>query len=177
VIEEKEVSASLLTTVFDDPSDESTPLDCGPEHFWDGFLFEYPLLLSFNWQADINCAALSREYLHSETVLRQKDLTRVCVIQLDGRSRTGYLDRERGRGGDGDGGHHRVDKHRSLRAIHCGIFVGRGNDRGGDSQTKGYSVNLALYHHGGILAAVQADDVADLAIFYRKTWLILLVLL
>ena len=115
--------ASLSTAVFDDAGDKSTALDCGPEHFRDGFLFKYSLLLSFNWQADINRAALCREYLHSETVLRKIDLTRVCIIQLDGRGRTGDLDSERGRGRDGDGRYHRIDKHRRLCAIHYGIVV------------------------------------------------------
>ena len=60
---------NLSTTVFDDPGNESTVLDCGPEHFRDRFLFKDAVLLSFDRQADINCAALRREYLHSETVL------------------------------------------------------------------------------------------------------------
>ena len=88
--------ASLSAAVFDDAGDKSPALDCGPGHSRDGFLFKYSLLLSFNWQADVNRAALCREYLHSETVLRKIDLTRICVIELDGRSRTGDLDRERG---------------------------------------------------------------------------------
>ena len=88
--------ASLSTSVLDDPGDESTVLDRGPEHFRNGFLFKDPFLLSFNRQADIDRTALCREYLYSETVLRQIDLTRVRGIQLDGRSRTGDLDCERG---------------------------------------------------------------------------------
>ena len=88
--------ANLSTTVFDDPSDENTILHRGPEHLWDGLLFKYSLFLSFNRQADVDRATFGREYLHSEAALRQINLTRVRVIELDGRSRTGDLDRERG---------------------------------------------------------------------------------
>lgn len=87
---------SLSTTVFYDSGEECTTLDCGPKHFRDGFLFEYSLLLSFDRQADIDCTALGREYFHSEAALRQINLARVRVIQLDGRGRTSYLDCERG---------------------------------------------------------------------------------
>jgi len=66
---------NLLTRVFNDSGDESTILDCGPEHFGDRFLFKDAFFLSLNRQANVNCAALCREYLHSETVLRQIDLT------------------------------------------------------------------------------------------------------
>ena len=92
----REARKSLSTTVFDDPSDKNAILHRGPEHFRDGLLFKYSLFLSFNRQADVDRTTFGREYLHSETALRQIDLTRVCVIQLDGRSRTGDLDRERG---------------------------------------------------------------------------------
>ena len=55
--------------------------------------------------------------------------------------------------------------------------VSQGNGRGESSQTHGYTVDLALYHHGGVLAAIQTNDLVDLAIVYRKTWFILLILL
>jgi len=48
---------------------------------------------------------------------------------------------------------------------------------GDSSRTYRYSIDFALDHHGGILAAIQADNLTDLAIFYRKPWLILLVFL
>ena len=76
----------LSTTVFNDPGDESTVLDCGPEHFRDGFLFKYAFLLSFNRQTDIDRAAFCRENLNSKTALGQIDLTRICVVELDSRS-------------------------------------------------------------------------------------------
>ena len=93
---------SLSTFVFDDRGDEGTVLYGGPEHLRDGFLFENAFFLSFDGQTNIYCAALCREYLHSETVLRQIDLTRVCGIKLNGRSRPGDLDGERGRSRYGD---------------------------------------------------------------------------
>ena len=87
---------NLSTLVFDDPGDENTVLYGGSEHLGDGLLFENTFLLSFDWQTDVNCAALCREYLHSKTILRQIDLTRVCGIKLDGRSETGDLNGKRG---------------------------------------------------------------------------------
>jgi hypothetical protein len=77
---------NLSTLVFDDPGDEDTVLYGGPEHLRDGLLFENTFLLSFDRQTDVDRAALCRQYLHPETILRQIDLTRVCGIKLDGRS-------------------------------------------------------------------------------------------
>jgi len=59
----------LPTVVFDGPVTRAQS-HWDPEYFWDG-LSEYSLL-SFNRQAGINRAALDREYLHSEVVLRQE---------------------------------------------------------------------------------------------------------
>jgi hypothetical protein len=50
-------------------------------------------------------------------------------------------------------------------------------DLGMGHEPNRYSVDFALDHHGGVLAAIQADNLVDLGIFYRKPWLILLVLL
>ena len=92
---------NLSTGVFDDFGHESTVLYGGPEHLWDGLLFENTFLFSFDWQTDVNCAALCRQYLHSKAILRQINLTRVCRIKLDGRSETGDLEGKRGRSRDG----------------------------------------------------------------------------
>ena len=89
------VEWGLSTLVFDDPSNKRAVLDCGSEHFRDGFLLKNAFLLSFNRQTDVNGATLCCEYLHPKTIFRQIDLTRVCGVKLDGRSRTGYLDCER----------------------------------------------------------------------------------
>lgn len=88
--------------MFDDPSDKSAVLYGGPEHLRDRFLFENPFLFSLDRQADVDRAALRRENLHSETVFRQVDLSRVCGIKLDGRGRTGDLDGERRGSRNGD---------------------------------------------------------------------------
>ena len=45
------------------------------------------------------------------------------------------------------------------------------------SRTHGYPIDFALDDHGSILAAIQANDMADLAIFYCEPWLVLLVFL
>jgi hypothetical protein len=95
-MEVKGIWESLSTLVFNDPCDESAVLDYGPEHFGNGFLLKDAFLLALDRQTDVDCAALRREYLHSETVLRQIDLTRVCGIELDCRDRAGDLDCERG---------------------------------------------------------------------------------
>ena len=59
-INERKTRTSPSTLVLDDTSDESTILDCSPEHFGDGFLFENAFLLSLDRQTDVNCAAFCR---------------------------------------------------------------------------------------------------------------------
>jgi len=57
---EGKMRINLSTLVFDNPGGEGTVLYGGPEHLGDGLLFEDTFLFSFDWQTDIDCAALCR---------------------------------------------------------------------------------------------------------------------
>ena len=72
--------------MFDSGGDQLAILDDSLKHLRDGLLGKDTLLLSLDWQVDVDRAALGSRDLHDQAILGQVNLPRLGGIKLDRRS-------------------------------------------------------------------------------------------